>query len=299
MTFKDPAYVVNRSLDALGTPYVLGSLEDGTTESEPARRAYGPMLRQLLRAAHWNFSRAVDKLELLADASGQTLSPMPPNTPISMAVEQPWLYAYAWPPDGVAARWLPWRMEPLPSSTPLYTNQQSATGLLLNAHPARFLISSSNQFPVVTGEVGWADLPDLDDIEGVGPIGRRVVLTNVPFAHLVYTRLVLSIEEWDPLFEETMVAYMAQRLALVAIKDRKEAIAVRNAQISIVKDMLMEARARNANDAGFPQTPDHVPDWIRARRYGGSRWGAGGLGIGAGVLGYGWDSLSLSDGSVF
>jgi hypothetical protein len=317
MAFADPSFIVNRSLNAMGIPFAIGSLEDGTDVSEAARRAYGPMLRQLLRSAHWNFARSQSKLELLADATGVSQAPQgfpqqqPPNpqgpgVPISNIVEPPWVYAYAWPGDGVAARWLPWRLTPIPrSQPPETTGQQNTTGLLLNQHPARFLVSSSNQYPAIVGPIDWDRMPDFESTEGVGPIGRRIILTNVPFAHLVYTRLVLSIEEWDPLFEETMVAFMAQRIALVACKTANipdnEAMALRNAQISIVKEQLMEARTRNANDAGFPQTPDHVPDWIRARRYGGSYWGAGGLGRGAeaGVLGYSFDGLSMSNGNVF
>ncbi|HLX18469.1 MAG TPA: hypothetical protein VKS24_25050 [Bradyrhizobium sp.] len=301
-------------MNALGVPFAIGSLEDGTDISETARRAYGPMLRQLLRAAHWNFARAVAKLELLGDASGNSQAPQGyptgqspppgPGVPISNIVEPPWVYAYAWPGDGVAARWLPWRLEPVPSNNPpLYTGQQNSNQLLINQHPARFLVSSSNQYPTIVDPVDWDRFPDFESTEGVGPIGRRIILTNVPFAHLVYTRLVLSIEEWDPMFEETMVAFMAQRLALVACKAAKmsdaEAIKLRNDQIGIVKEQLMEARTRNANDAGFPQTPDHIAPWTRARRYGGSRWGAGGLGIGPGVLGYGWDTLSMGSGNVF
>jgi hypothetical protein len=288
--FYQPADILNRAFDALGLGFALGSLEDGTTESEPARRAYGPCLRQLLRAAAWNFARKSASLQLLADATGQTLDPGT-GQPISTQAEAPWRFAYAWPNDGVAARWLPWQMSSN-GSVPLMTNLGAANGVVA-PRPARFLVSSSDQFPVMTGQVGWDQLPDLG--EGVGPIGRRIVLTDVQNALFVYTRLVLSIEEWDPLFQETFVALLAQRLALSVVKDRKEAILLRDRQIMIVKDNLMEARAHNANEAGFPQSLDHTPDWIRARRGGGARRGAEGVG----VLGYGWEPLGLSDGSVF
>lgn len=295
-----PEDIINRAIDALGADdQIIGSFSDGTRVSESARRTYGPMLRQLLRGAPWNFARKIAPLELLADASGNTLAPNT-NVSISRDVEPPWIYAYAWPTDGVAARWLPWRLGEISTTQPpLYTNMAN-TSMLQNQYPARFLVSSSDQFPAVTGETEWGQFPDLDSIEGVGPIGRRIVLTDVCHAHLVYTRLVLAVQEWDPLFSEAMVAFMAQRLALVARKDDpKAAIALRNGQVAIVKSALMEARARNANDAGFPQSINRQAPWIRARGYGMTGWGACGLSGGPGVLGYGWDSVSFADGSVF
>lgn len=299
MVFRSPADLVNRSLDALGAGYALGDIEEGSPEAEPARRAYGPTLRQLLRAAHWSFARKSASLQLLGDSSGNTLDPGT-GQPISMNVELPWLYAYAWPIDGVAMRWVPWQLSPVNALPVPPVAGLPSTPNFAGLRPAKFLVSSSDQFPVTVGQVDWDNLPDLEGIEGVGPIGRRVVLSNVQNALGVYTRLVLSIEEWDPLFEETMVAVLAQRLALVAVKDRKEAIALRDKQILIAKDMLMEARARNANDSGFPQTLDHTPDWIRARR-GAGRWGAG-FGMaddGPGMWFCGWSGFSFADGSVF
>lgn len=292
---KDPSYVVNRSLDALGCGFALGSLADGTQISETARRSYGPMLRQLLRGSHWNFARKYAPLQLLGSATGQDWD----GNTVPQFVEPAWQYAYAWPVDGVAARWLPWRIGTTSTPPQVTGIQAQAVMPYVRQTPARFLVSSSEEFPVVVGQQPWNQLPDLASTEGVGPIGRRVVLTNVADAYLVYTRLVLVIEEWDSQFEEAMVAFMAQRLALVAVKDRKEAIALRDTQIRIVKDQLSEARARNADDAGFPQTPDHVPDWIRARRFGGTSWGAEGLLGGPGVTYCGWESVSFSNGSVF
>ena len=98
--------VYNRSLEELGVAeQIIGSFDDGTPASEGARRVYGPTLRQLLRTAHWAFARAKGPLELLADATGNSLAPN--GQPLSTAVERPWRYAYAWPIDGVAARWMP------------------------------------------------------------------------------------------------------------------------------------------------------------------------------------------------
>lgn len=292
-----PADIVNRALDSIGADTVIGDFTDGTTASEVARRGYGRTLRELLRGAHWNFARAYKPLLLLADVTGQTLDPGTGEA-ISTAVEPPWIYSYAWPNDAVAARWLPWNMTPVPTTPPLMTGLATLNQTLARQAPARFLVSSSPDFPAATGQVDWDNLPDLG--EGQGLISRRIILTNVPQASFVYTRLVTEIAEWDALFEQAMVACLAARMAMSVLEDKKRAMAERAAQIAIAREALMEARVRNANDAGFPQSVNRTPDWIRARRYGAARWGAWGPGedMSVGVLGYGWEPMAFADGSV-
>ena len=325
-----PADIVNRAYDALGTGIIIGSFDDGTTESEAARRIYGPQLRQLLRAANWAFARKRAPIQLLADATGVTPS-------VGTNVEPPWLYAYAWPIDGVRARWLPWSgfppqglttggLPPIPGNvgigtTPIMPNLNAgggATPLYPLERPARFLCAVTDQYPAVIGATDWANLPDLDYIEGVGPNSRRIILTNVPpfgsgvmsGAQLVYTFLCLEIEVWDDLFSEAMVAALASRLALPSIagktgatpQDKARAIAERNNQIAIAKNAVREARVASSQEAGWPQTTDHTPDWIRTRRTGRARWGAWGEfgdGAGPGYTYYGWEGIGWADGSVY
>lgn len=297
---------VNRALDQLPGANIIGAFTDGTPETEAARRAYGPTLRQLLRACHWNSIRKMAPMLLLGDASGQTIDAAS-GQPISNAVEPPWTYCYAWPNDAVAVRWVPWQLNPGASSVPPVTNLNVAAGVNTGQRPARFLVSSSDQFPAVQGQTDWDNLPDLDAVEGQGMIGRRVILTNVPpngseGAQLVYSKLALDPNEWDPFFGEAFVCALTQRLAIPVLgkTDPKLAIAIRDRQIGIARDMLTEARLHNGNEAGYPQSFDHVPDWIRARRSGGSRSGYGyDDGAGPGVYGCGWDPFAFSDGSVF
>lgn len=301
-----PADVVNRSLDSIGYGDIIGSLEDGSDASEAARRIYGPTLRQLLRTAYWSSARKEADLLLLGDATGLTLDPS--GVPISQAVEQPWTYCYAWPNDAVAARWMPLRQGATvnPPAVPIMTNLGAGTPFAFNP-PARFLLSTSDEFPAEAGQVDWGNLPDLP--EGQGAITRRVVLTNQKDARLVYTQLLLDIDVWDSLFEEAMIATLASRLAMPLLVDktapvkdqvaqRNAAAGIRNAQIAIAKDAVLRARVASANEVGFPQSTDHVPDWIRAR----SGYGGYGRGIdgpqGPGVLRYGWESMAWGDGSV-
>lgn len=308
---QDPCDPINRALDAIGKPELqLGSITDGTLAGRTARRIYGQTLRQLLRSAHWSFARRSAQMELLASRTGQPPPGAPTPAPfqqISTAVEWPWLYAYAWPTDAVQARWVPWA--PVTSggapqgniaigSAPLMTGlTQTGAAPWLNSRPARFLASTSEQFPVpVTA--------DIDDIEGVGFRSRRIILTDVPNARLVYTALMLEIEMWDELFSQAMVAVLAERLAMPLIADPKERVAIRNGQIAIAKDAIATARAASANEAGFPQTTDQNAPWTLARRarsgYGGGWDGAGGGGGGSSGYLYGsWSSYSFGDSGVY
>ena len=310
----DPADIVNRAFDAIGAPLVIGSIFDGTDESEAARRIYGRAVRQLLRSSHWSCARKRGFPQLLGDSTGQT-----PN--VGSIVESPWIYAYAWPIDAVAIRWVPWSGLPpsalaLAGGPPIPGNIQPpnpAAPIMQNLNvpsvplypfnrPGRFLLSVTDQYPSQLGPIA----PDFEATEGVGPTSRRVILTNIPQAQVVYTYLALEIEVWDALFEQAMVAVLASQLAMVVFKAQPQiAIAERNSQIAIAKAAIREARVSSDNEAGWRQSTDHQPDWLRVRNLGGfGRWGAGGFdsfggGGGPGVFGYGFESMGFADGSVY
>lgn len=286
-----PADVCNQALDKLGEPSkIIGDINDGTIVAEAARRNYGRLLRQLLRTAHWNFARKQATLTLLGDATGQS------SLPVITSVEPPWTYAYAWPIDGVQGRWMPYQTV-APPGTPLTTGIGTLPQIPMI--PGRFLVSSSALYPIEIGVQPWTNQPDLQRTEGLGPINRKVILTDICQANFVYTRLVTVIEEWDDLFREAMVTLMALALAPTAVEDPKERLAQRNLLIPIVKNIIADARVANGNEAGMSQSVDHTPRWISARGgYGiGGALGGGSLG-GAGVY-LPWEQFSLGGGSVF
>ena len=172
--------------------------------------------------------------------------------------------------------------------------------------PARFLVSSSDQYPIVVGSQPWTALPDIQRTEGLGPINRKVILTDCgPCAMFVYTRLVTTIEEWDDGFRNAMVTAMALVLAPVAISDPKMRVAERDRLIPILRNTLAEARAQASNESGMPQNINKEAIYIAERNRGGWPYG-GGIGAGPGGIGYnlggyygcGWASCSFG-GSVF
>jgi hypothetical protein len=291
-----PSVIVNEAMDVLGVPEkIVGDLTDGTDVAESARRNYGQAVRRLLRTAHWDWARKWGTLTLLGDA---TLT----DTSVSPIVECPWSYAYAWPIDAVQGRWMPWQpngVQPTTSTGLPLTTGGSAPNQYRQT-PGRFLVSSSDQYPIEIGSVPWDQLPDLQRTEGLGPTNRKIILTNCCNAHFVYTRLSMVIEEWDSLFRDCIVNMMALALVGVAIKDPKLAMAQRERLIPYLKNAIADARVANGNEAGFPQSTDHLPIWITGRNQG---WGAGlggdGLGQFSGYSYLPWDSSMSWGGSVF
>ncbi len=250
-------------------------------------------------------------LTLLADATGQTAG-------VGTMVPVPWTYEYQLPIDCVRARFVPYSQPQTPSSPqftgsfpivlgpptptpPTMTGIDVITPQNVQLVPARFLVTLDYNYPAVIGAItDWSQLPDVQQAEGVGPQQRTVVLTNVQNASLVYTALVSYPDEWDSLFQEAFVQILASRIALPLAKDKKFGLAMRAQAIMMAKEMVTEARVANGNESGFPQTTDHLPDFIRART-GGASWLLGGWNqnAGLGVLGYGWDAMGWADGSVF
>jgi hypothetical protein len=293
-----PARVVNEALDMLGVPgQIIGDLYDGTVVAETARRNYGQGLRQLLRTAHWDFARKRAKLQLLGDAlSGPSIA-----IGVSPWVEPSWGYAYAWPIDAVMGRWLPWNptgAQPTnQSGVPLTTGSAAPVGYPML--PGRFLVSSTDQYPIEVGSLAWDQLPDIQRTEGLGPTYRKVILTDAADAHFVYTRLVTTIEEWDSLFRQAFVTMLGLVLLPVAIEDPKVRMAEYDRLAVRLRNAVADARLASANESGFPVTVNHTPDWIRARNQGwGGQTGPGGQ-IYSGYTFYPWDASMSWCGSVF
>lgn len=294
-----PSEIVNQALDMLGAAgKVIGDITDGTDVAETARRNYGQALRQLLRTAHWDFARTRQPLTLLGDATGS------PALGISPIVECPWAYSYAWPIDGVMGRWLPWMPangQPTSNTGVPLTTGNSAL-VQYGFQPGRFLVSSSNQYPLEVGTVPWIQQPDLQRTFGVGPVNRKIILTDCCQAEFVYTRFVPIIEEWDGLFRQAMVCMMAMVLAPVAIEDPKLRLAEIQRLVPVLRNTIADARVANGNESGMPASTDFSASWLVARNwgvgaglgYGNGLWGGGS----AGYFGCGWESMSWG-GSVY
>jgi hypothetical protein len=288
-----PADVANQALDAAGVEHTLGDLQEGTRVAQVTLRAYGQCLRQLLRAANWDFARKTSDMVLLADATGQTAN-------VGSVVPTPWIYEYAYPIDCMKVRLIPWNygQDPgiptdniqIPATIPLTTatGQPPLTGQRLR--PARFVVATDPNYPPDPGQITWV-------VQGESPAGRTVILTNVKNAKVIYTALMLYPSVWDPLFREAMVAYLASQVALPLAKDKRFGMQLRKDNIELAKMKIKEARVVDGNEGFY--SSDLSVDWMRARNVSGrdSRYGYGDDGPGG--YGGGWDQCSFADGTAF
>lgn len=295
-----PTGIANQAIDAIGWPNILGDIESGEAPAPIVLRAYGECLRQLLRAANWDFCRKQAPLTLLADASGNT-----PN--VGTLVPQGFLYEYVYPTDAAKIRFIPANFDNPASNIPAGNIAIPSTPLVTGLGgqpipqrivPARFLITSDFNYPIPGGVQPW-------DVPGVSPQGRTVILTNVRNATAVYTAQMIYPSMWDSLFRSAFVAYLASEIAVPiwAKKDVKTGIAMQDRQINIVKSKITEARLVSANESGYQNTSDLRVDWMQGRRVGGSwgNWGGqNGFGDGGlGGFGGGFDTLTVASGAAF
>lgn len=291
MTGILPADLANQALDAIGHGVTIGDLQEGSIEAKAALRAYGPVLRDVLRGVHWNFARRQSALTLLQDITGLSASPVGTGT-VGM---RPWIYEYQWPIDGLKARFVPATMYPgAATSPPIMTGLQATPWAF--QRPAPFVVGSdvNTANPGVPGS--WAGYPE--PAQGQGGPTQTVILTNQPNATLVYTALVTNPEEWDPSFRQAFVAVFASFLAMPVLPDKKMAMQVRAQQVAAAKRALDAARVTDGNE-GFTSV-NREASWMRARNSGyGSGWNGWGNFGGWGDCYIGYGSVGMGDGSAY
>jgi hypothetical protein len=268
-----PVDIVNRALDECGLDEI-GDMEDGSDAARAAERIYWPTLRQLLSAAHWNFARKQQPLNLLADLSGV-------SSPFT-DVPNPWGYMYEWPPTCVHARWVPQSYPQVDSSgVPIFSVSSTGGQITSTGRPTPFIVASADRANDIASN--WYD------VEGHDPEQTKVILTNQSSALLVFTGLMQYPDAWDGLFEQAMVSGLAARLAMPLIKDKREARVIRSDNIQIARQALDAARVRDG-DEGWT-VMNHIPDWIRVRDSS-AIWYDG-----PGMLYYGWTSVPWLEGA--
>jgi hypothetical protein len=300
-----PADLANRALDAAGADFTIGDIEEGGKVAEIIRRVYVPARQQLLRTARWPFARRQADLALLADRFSQT--PDLPNQVI-----WPWRFEYQYPIDCLQIRFVPAdecrpvEISAPPNATPggNFVNVNVGANYVLpgvntigsrtqhhtQLRQGRFLVAVDPNYPGLVGAItDNSQNPSFGSVQGVGPTGRTVILTNVRRAQAVYTMDVEYPDEWDVSFQEAFVAYLTNLIALpVAIaldKDKKFGLEMEARAMAKAKGLIGQARVAAANEG--QTTTDSTPDWIHGRFRGGIPFGAGGFGDGFGFSGSG------------
>lgn len=215
--------IANMALDLIGTRSSIASLTEGSTESNAINRHWANAVDAVLRAAHWNFARTQKALTLLQDGTS------------GGAVPTPWLYEYAYPSDCVLMRYLMPMIQVSPTSAVGTPSPVAAYG-----PPVKFVLSTDF------------------DING-NPI--NVLLTNQPQAVGVYTFRNPNTQMWDPLFVQTMAAYLGARICLALTGDKKTL----QMALSMAQQYSLDAQCKNGNEG--LTIIDYTPDWMRVRGY--------------------------------
>lgn len=253
-----PVNVVNIALTEIGAKATVSSINpsDGSNEANIASTLYQPKMDALMRSAHWNCCRKQLALTLLkAVVIDGVASDDPPP--------QPWLYEYAYPSDCLKARYIMPIRTIAAEGVPL-TTYDNMVPVLYAGSAVRYAVATDT----VNGNV------------------RRVILTNMPQAILVYTARIDNPDLWDPHFlnaaTSSLGAWMVTPLSM------KQALI--KTQIAIAQSIIAEARVSDGNEG--LTSADHYPDWMRIR-------GIGGPFPDGSFAWTGWDAIGWPDGSVF
>lgn len=160
------------------------------------------------------------------------------------------MYAYAYPSDCLAVRWIvPTFPASIGSAEPPTTISNSAPSWIPNQGQIPYAVSY---------------LPDLNNSPTL------IILTNQDQAQLVYTVNQPNPAAWDSLLQAAMVAslgaYLVPALSL--------SLPLMQASIATAERIIMQARTADGNEG--VTVMDHLPDWIQARAGGqGYGWGNG------------------------
>lgn len=195
-----PADVANNSLTRLGYKLRVGSLLDGSNQSQVILQVYGQTRDELLRNFDYDFAKRTIALSLLKSAPPGGY--FPPNTwdPTSMPPVG-FLFEYAYPSDCVKIR---------------------------NLVPQPSFVVNMNPQPI--------DFTEFNDNGYVPP--RRTILTNVANAIASYTGRVTDPTNWDVAFAEAFAAALARRIgpSLVSLDAAKAESA--DEQVSVVQSQM-------------------------------------------------------------
>jgi len=261
-----PVDICNMSLGMIGARATISSINpsDGSNEANVCATYYTPVLRMLLRSAHWSCARKqIIATQLKARFINGQLSTNPPP--------QPWNFEYAYPSDCLKERFI---LKICPQNT-----------------PSTPLTSGTGQYPVAEQVAGFARFtPALDTDSNGNPI--KVFLTDQGQAQLVYTAdISQSPDLWDAQFlmgaSHALASYLVNPLAR-----NKDLLAD---MVGGAKSAIDSARATDGNEA-LPST-DNIPDWIRIRSIGGFGFNAANGGNQLGMCG--WDSMSFPGGLTY
>jgi hypothetical protein len=258
MASQNQISVCNLALLSIGARAQVSSItpSDGSTQADACSTLFTFVFQQLARTAKWGCLNKQLSLSLIQAAQGTPENPSGTSLPLP---QQPWLYAYLYPPDCLLMRSV---MPPVVTSG----SSENQTSLSNNVTPQ---IPGQYQIPYATGYS--------TDTSGNA---LEVVLTNQENAVANYTVDQENPASWDSLFTAAYVASLAAYLVPALSLNPP----LMQQQIAIAEKMIGLARGMDGNETPIIQnTP---PDWIQ------SRMGATGWSTGWGYNAYGPINMS-------
>jgi len=169
-----PADMVNLALRRIGYKLRVSNLFDGSRASGVALDIYAQTRDAVMRDGNWDFCSRTLVLELLKQAPAGGY--VPPNNWSTAYPAQPWMFEYSYPADCLKVRAI-----------------KNTAVLLPNFDPQPNTFSVAND-------------------TGFSP-ARKVILTDVPAALMIYTGQVTNPATWEASFIEAFAASLARRLA--------------------------------------------------------------------------------------
>lgn len=171
-----PADVVNLALTRLGRSGRVGSLYEGSKEAKAALTVYSQTRDTILRGGNYAFSERNITANLLKFAPAGGYTPLRPWSGLTDP-PPPWLYEYEYPSDCLQVR----NIKPIPIFVMNFDPQ-----------PHTWVIENDQYFTPA----------------------KKVILTNVQSAQLVYTGQVTDPTNWEADFVEAFAAALARRIAI-------------------------------------------------------------------------------------
>lgn len=232
----DAVTIVNLALAQIGAQASVSSINpsDGSAEANAAGLLYDSLIDNLMRAAHWNFTRAQITLTLVKAASG---TPENPSGSLAQPLK-PWRYAYAYPGDCLKARYL-----------------QAVTDSGVGAVPMMSNLVDASITYTSPGAINFSVGLDTDATN----VDAKFIMTNAGSAELIYTRRVADPNLWDPNFRMAATSYLGAWLINALARNQRGF----ETQMKLAMQIVNDARVTDGNEGITRQ--DHLPDWIQAR----------------------------------
>lgn len=237
MSSQNQVSCCNLALLSIGARAQVSSISpsDGSTAADACATLFTFIFENLARASKWGCLNKQVSLTMIQAAQGTPENPTGTALPLA---QQPWLYAYLYPPDCLLMRQI---LPPLVA----VSSTISQTSLNNSITPC---IPGVYQIPY---EIGYT----VDSFNN--PL--EVILTNQESAVANYNVNQQNPALWDALFTSAFIASLAAYLVPALSLNPP----LMQMQIGIAERMIAKALQMDANES--PVNQDHVPDWIRAR----------------------------------